>query len=140
MNYIESSLIGDEKVIYTGKPSIWAFSLAVLLSTLFVFVYGLGILLLLFIYFHYKSIELAFTDRRVIAKYGLISRSTVELNISKIESIQVTQSIIGRIFNYGDIVISGAGNPQAPIIAVSEPMKFRKALLEYQDEIKKKAG
>jgi uncharacterized membrane protein YdbT with pleckstrin-like domain len=49
----------------------------------------------------------------VIAKFGFISRSTVELNIHKIESIQVDQGIFGRLFNFSSIIVAGAGNPQA---------------------------
>jgi hypothetical protein len=81
----------------------------------------------------YKTTELAFTNKRVIAKFGLISRKTIELNISKVESMQVNQGILGRIFNYGTLVISGVGNPQAPILGISDPMSFRRAFMESQD-------
>jgi uncharacterized membrane protein YdbT with pleckstrin-like domain len=73
---------------------------------------------------------LAFTNERVIAKIGFIKRVTVELNINKVESIQVHQSVLGRIFNYGSIVIAGAGNPQAPIAGISKPMIFRNKFME----------
>jgi len=73
------------------------------------------------------------SNKRVIAKFGFISRKTVELNISKVESIQVNQGFLGRIFNFGTLVISGAGNPQAPIPGISDPMAFRRAFMESQD-------
>lgn len=82
----------------------------------------------------FKTTELAITNKRVIAKFGLISRKTIEINISKVESIQVDQSIIGRIFNYGSLVISGAGNPQAPIPKIDDPICFRRKFSEIQDQ------
>jgi len=69
----------------------------------------------------------------VIAKVGLISRKTIELNLQKIESIQVDQSILGRLFNFGSIVVAGAGNPQAPVRGISSPMNFRRAFIEAQE-------
>ena len=77
---------------------------------------------------------MAFTNKRVIAKFGFISRKTIELNISKVESIQVNQGILGRIFNYGTLIVSGAGNPQAPIPGISDPMAFRRSFMESQDQ------
>jgi hypothetical protein len=49
------------------------------------------------------------------------------------ESIQVNQSIFGRILNYGSIVVSGAGNPQAPVPGISDPMVFRRKFMEIQE-------
>ena len=51
----------------------------------------------------------------------------------KIESIQVNQGILGRILNYGSIVVSGAGNPQAPIPGISSPLQFRRAFVDTQE-------
>jgi uncharacterized membrane protein YdbT with pleckstrin-like domain len=84
-------------------------------------------------YVRLKSTELAVTNKRVIAKFGFIQRQTVELNIGKVESIQVHQGIFGRMFNYGSLVISGGGNPQAPVPGISNPLGFRKAFMEAQD-------
>lgn len=75
------------------------------------------------------------TNKRVIAKFGFISRQTIELNIGKVESIQVSQGILGRVFNFGSLVFAGAGNPQAPIPGISDPMTFRRVFMETQDEL-----
>lgn len=132
-SYIEGALIKDEKVIYTGNISLWSLAPLLALGVLFLFAWGLGILFLLVAYIRYKTTELAFTNKRVIAKFGFISRQTVELNVTKVESIQVNQGILGRIFDFGTLVISGAGNPQAPIPGISNPMAFRRAFMESQD-------
>lgn len=132
-SYVESTLIGDEKVIYQGKVSVWSLSPLIVLGLLTIWLWGLGLLFWLAALIRYITTELAFTNKRVVAKFGFISRRTIELKIKKVESLQVGQGIIGRIFNYGTIIISGAGNPQAPIPGISRPMIFRRSFMEYQD-------
>lgn len=132
-SYIEEALIKDEKIIYSGHVSLWSLAPYIILGFLLLIVWGLGIVFWVAAYIRYKTTELAFTNKRVIAKFGFISRHTVELNIKKIESIQVKQDILGRIFDYGTLIVSGAGNPQAPISGISKPMAFRKAFMESQD-------
>ena len=44
------------------------------------------------------------------------------------------QGVLGRIFDYGSLVISGAGTPQAPVTGISNPMGFRRAFMEAQDK------
>jgi len=83
----------------------------------------------------YKSTELAVTNKRIVAKFGFIRRSTVEIGVRKIESIQVHQGLLGRMFNFGSIVMAGSGNPQAPIPGISQPMEFRKRFLEQQEAV-----
>jgi uncharacterized membrane protein YdbT with pleckstrin-like domain len=131
--YIQKNLVGDEKIIYSGAVSLWSMTHLFIIGLLFMPLFGFGLIFWLSAYINYKTTELAFTNKRVIAKFGFIRRSTVEMNIKKVESVQVDQGILGRIFNYGSIVISGAGNPQAPIPGISSPMEFRKKFTEYTD-------
>ncbi len=133
-SYVEGTLIKDEKVIYEGKTSIWSLLPLIILGFIFLGLFGIGILFWIAAALRYITTELAFTNKRVIAKFGFISRRTIELNLTKIESVQVNQGILGRIFNYGTLVISGAGNPQAPIPGISNPMTFRRSFMEYQDQ------
>ena len=133
-NYIDRALIKDEKVIYVGNVSKWSLVPLIIWGVLLLLFWGLGLLLWLAAFIRYKSTELAITNKRVIAKYGFISRQTIELNINKVESIQVDQGILGRIFDFGSLHISGAGNPQAPILGISDPMSFRRVFMETQDQ------
>lgn len=132
--YIENALIKDEKIIYTGNITLCSLSPLIILGFLLLAVYGIGLLFWIVAFIRYKTTELAFSNKRVIAKFGFISRHTIELNISKVESIQVNQGILGRIFNYGTLIVSGSGNPQAPIPGISNPMEFRRAFMESQDK------
>jgi uncharacterized membrane protein YdbT with pleckstrin-like domain len=132
-SYIESVLTSNEKILYQAKMSMWAQAPAVLLGIVLTPVFGLGLLILLGVYITKISTELAITDKRVIAKFGFIRRNTVEINLHKIESIQVAQGLLGRIFDFGSLVVSGAGNPQAPIPGICRPIEFRKAFTEAQE-------
>ena len=133
-SYIEGALIKDERIVYTGHVSLWQMAWLIMLGIILLPAFGLGLIFLFIAWIKYKTTELAITNKRVIAKFGFISRRTVEININKIESIQVDQSITSRIFNYGTLLISGAGEPQAPILGISKPMEFRKAFMEAQDQ------
>jgi uncharacterized membrane protein YdbT with pleckstrin-like domain len=69
--------------------------------------------------------ELAVTDQRVIYKTGLLSRHTLEMNRSKVESVAVDQTILGRIFGYGTIIVRGTGSTLEPIRNITDPLTFR---------------
>ncbi|MFA5477977.1 MAG: PH domain-containing protein [Bacteroidales bacterium] len=132
-SYIEGALTKGEEVVYKGKVSIWSLAPSLLLGFILLPFYGLGLLFWAVAAIKYLTTELAITNKRVIAKFGLISRSTIEINIQRIESIQVNQGILGRIFNFGSIVVSGAGNPQAPIPGISSPLQFRREFVDTQE-------
>jgi len=69
--------------------------------------------------------EFAVTDRRVIFKTGLFSRHTLEMNRSKVESVDVDQPLMGRLFGYGTIVLRGTGSTFEPIHHIADPLTFR---------------
>lgn len=133
MSYVQSSLSSNESVKYLAKISVWSLLPWILFGILMIYPIGLGLILFAVAAIKYFTTEMAITNKRVIAKTGLFSRKTIELNLLKIESIQVDQSVLGRIFNYGSIVVAGAGNPQAPVRGISSPMAFRKAFIDAQE-------
>lgn len=73
-----------------------------------------------------RTTELAITNRRVIAKVGLIRRKTWEINATKVEGVEVDQSIWGRIFGYGTVTVKGTGGGIAPLRNIDDPVEFRK--------------
>ena len=74
--------------------------------------------------------EFAVTNKRVLIKTGLIRRHSLETLLSKIESIGVAQSILGRILGFGTIVISGTGGSKEPFHKIADPMQFRRRVQE----------
>ena len=69
--------------------------------------------------------EFGVTNHRVIVKRGIFSLHTVEMNVDKVESVDVDQSILGRILNYGDILIRGTGEGIEPLKDIESPIAFR---------------
>jgi uncharacterized membrane protein YdbT with pleckstrin-like domain len=69
--------------------------------------------------------ELAVSDRRVIYKSGVLARHTLEMNRSKVESVDVDQSVLGRILGFGTVVVRGTGGSLEPIRMISDPLTFR---------------
>ncbi|MFC5551745.1 PH domain-containing protein [Massilia aerilata] len=128
------NLAADEQVVYEAQVS-WASQwLLILLGIATIMLMGIGLIFLAAAVINVLTTELVITNKRVIAKFGLISRKTVELKNSRVESVQVDQSIMGRILNFGSIVVSGAGGPQAPIPNISAPLAFRSKLNEITEE------
>lgn len=131
-SYVEQALTRGESVLHLGRTSWWSLSGYLVFGVLLIPL-GVGLILLAVAWVKQRSTELAVTNKRVITKFGFIQRDTVELNIQKVESVQVQQGIMGRMLDFGTIVIAGGGNPQAPVPGISDPMGFRRAFLEAQE-------
>jgi uncharacterized membrane protein YdbT with pleckstrin-like domain len=69
--------------------------------------------------------EVAVTDRRVIYAVGFVNRHTVEMNMDKIESVDVEQWLSAQLLNYGDIVIHGTGETCEVLREIDDPLHFR---------------
>ncbi len=72
--------------------------------------------------------EIVVTDRRVIYKRGFIARHTVEMNIGKVETVDVAQGIAGRLLGYGTVLIRGTGESLEPLRHVASPLAVRNAI------------
>lgn len=151
MGYVTNNLMFNEKVIYVGKVHWFIFvpSFVIFLLAVFLFYkYDSSIIVTMLSYIFFLlsvislikavifkiSTELAVTSKRIIAKVGFISRSTIELNHSKVESFNVEQSILGRIFGFGTVVVCGTGGSKTPIPNIDAPLEFRKQAVSVVDE------
>jgi len=132
-SYIEEALVKDEKVVHIGHISLWSLWHLIALGVLLLPAFGIGLIFLVIAYVRYKSVELAVTTKRLIVKHGFVRRQTVEINLNRVESIQVEQGLLGRLFNFGTLIVAGTGTSHAPLTGIAEPMGFRKAFIEAQD-------
>jgi len=101
-------------------PGIWryaAYALALLAA-----------LLLIQQWLQWWVTEIAVTDRRVIYKKGLIRRQTNEMNMDKVESVQIDQSILGRILDYGDVRLLGTGEGFETLRTIANPIELRNSI------------
>jgi uncharacterized membrane protein YdbT with pleckstrin-like domain len=118
-NYVDSHLIMGETVVYSAKLHWIIYLTAKAILTLWIAPF-----------IQRATSEFAITTKRVIIKEGLIARRTLEMNLSKIETVNVDQSIMGRILNYGSITIIGTGGTHEVFNNIAHPMQFRKAFQE----------
>ena len=152
MSYISNNLKNNEKLIFKSSQSIkslffWSFifgfiGLTLVLLKGFVIIMGVSptgynlyliywSVLLFFVIKNlitYFTTEYGITNTRVISKQGLIRRDIEEINLSSIESINVNQSIIGRILNYGTIIISGRGTSKVIFKDIDNVVEVRKLI------------
>jgi uncharacterized membrane protein YdbT with pleckstrin-like domain len=147
--YIASNLLAGERVLHSAKmhwfiyvPGSALLALAIYFTItgrqdggimLGIFAFPFGIFLLLKAWIQQITTELAVTSKRVVAKVGLISRNTIELNHSKVESLSVDQGVLGRIFGFGTIMISGTGGGKTPIPNIDSPLQFRREAMQAID-------
>ena len=73
--------------------------------------------------------EFAVTSRRVIYKRGFISRHTAEMNMDKVESVDVDQSLLGRLLDYGTIHVLGTGQGIEHLHRIASPLALRNAII-----------
>ena len=78
--------------------------------------------------FQWWVIEIAVTDRRVIYKKGLIRRETNEMNMDKVESVKIDQSIFGRMFDFGNVTILGTGEGFNTLRTIASPIELRNSI------------
>lgn len=148
MSYVEKNLMTGEEIVYKAKihwmiylSGLFFISLGIVVVATTKEYAWIGVLLVigglidLFKAFITKiSTELVVTTKRVIAKFGFIKRTTMELNHSKVESLGVDQSILQRILNAGNITVQGTGGGKTLIpTPIDEPLTFRTNAMEMID-------
>jgi uncharacterized membrane protein YdbT with pleckstrin-like domain len=142
VSYTESHLLPGETIKYKGHLHWFPFLPAYLLGGLFagaaiagfaMQMLWLGILGLvvaiptfLWLYITRSTSEFSVTDKRVVIKVGFIQRRTVETMLGKVESIGVDQGIVGRLFDFGSILVIGTGGTQDKFHNISNPLEFRR--------------
>lgn len=146
--YIDEILQPGEKVLYSTNahwmfylPAIaaWIVALALLILSRATITEGIILLCLsasavvaivalywtVKAWFHRWTTETDVTNLRVVHKSGFITRKTFEMSLDKIESVDVDQSILGRILNYGDVTVRGVGEGAEKIETIASPLEFR---------------
>ncbi|MGE5097862.1 MAG: PH domain-containing protein [Betaproteobacteria bacterium] len=132
MSYIDQSLIPGETVLHRARVTWWSQAGLILLGIVLLVV-AIGLVFLIMAWVNVKSTEIAITNKRIIAKFGFIRRSTVEIGLDKVEALRVEQGVWGRFLNYGTILISGTGSTVDPIRNIADPLVFRRKFMEATD-------
>ena len=110
--------------IYGADPTIKAVSAAVAFVVFMVF--------FLHAWWIRWITEFAVTNRRVIYKRGFINRHTVEMNVDKVESVNVDQSVLGRMLDYGTLNVLGTGQGIEHLHSIAAPLELRSAITTHE--------
>ena len=157
MSYLTSTLIPGEEIVYQTRLH-WIVMLANLIAALALFalggtllwyvsthpgleaatvlamnitgavLVGGGLIALLAGAVRRNATEMAVTNRRVVVKKGLVRRTTIEMLLNKVESIEVRETTWGRLLGYGTIVVVGSGGSTEPFSEIGHPLAFRSQL------------
>ena len=150
MSYIDRNLIEGERVVYRTRLH-WLVFLWPILFTVIVLLPGAWLLangswqpyfwvplvvalfVLLPAFVKRQSSDFAVTNKRVMMKSGVFTTRSVELLLNKIEAIAVNQPLLGRMFGYGDIVVTGSGGTREAFSHIQSPLEFRRAVQSVSD-------
>jgi membrane protein YdbS with pleckstrin-like domain len=128
VSYIEQSLSTGEQVEGLFKLHWFAWIPMVIWIILGFPTLGLTWLLAIYEFLRLKFLEQGVTNKRVILKKGIISRKTEEMKLRSIETVEINQGIIGRIFGFGTIKISGRGISDVMFKGIDDPMSVKKQI------------
>ena len=124
MSYVRKSLVSGERIVHEGRFH-WTYKLAAIFWLLLV-VPGLIMLI------RGWTTEIAITNRRLIFKRGWIARKTDEINLNRIEEVNLEQSVLGRLLGYGKVFCQGTGSADIELPTMADPLRFKKELQEAQ--------
>jgi len=153
MGYVNDNLLPNEKVLFTATihPAVFLPALVPFLGTVCLVISAAGtpqgratsgtstgLLLCVSGLFFVVAIvywlqalilvlttEFAVTDKRVIAKTGFLRRRTLEMLLTKIESVAVRQNVLGRLLDFGTVTVVGTGGTREPFQAIRSPLTLR---------------
>jgi membrane protein YdbS with pleckstrin-like domain len=146
MSYLDDHLLDGERIVYRARLhwTIFLTSIVVVLLGVGLWIVlqyieptysyaglglaGIGLLLAIGPAIRYVTSEFAVTDKRVLGKVGFIERESDETLLSKIEAIAVDQGVIGRMFGFGAVTITGTGGTREVFAGISDPLQFRRQI------------
>ena len=149
MPFIDQNLMEGEEIVFRTRlhwlmlalPATLAGAALIFLIVAFAMLgriatyIALGLLvifgfILLARYVIYMSSEFGVTNRRVMIKVGFLTTHSTEILLSKVEAIQIDQNLLGRIFGFGTIVITGSGGTHEVFDLIAAPFEFRNRVQE----------
>jgi membrane protein YdbS with pleckstrin-like domain len=158
MASLDDQLLAGERIVYRTRPHWILFGGPLLLAVVGIalgvtlqltagdYWYAgaalIGIALLLAVppAIRYLSSDFAVTDKRVLARMGILHRQSLETLLSKIEGIGVEQDPWGRLLGYGSVTITGTGGTRESLPGIPRPLEFRRHVQSQIVELDERRG
>lgn len=139
---IDRVLVADEKVILKAElhNAIYWKSVAIVILAIVVYLFApplgtllavVGIIMFLLAMMTQHFLLLAVTNKRVLARYGLLQMDVIDIRLSKVESIDLERMLPGHIFGYASVVVMGTGQRVIRVPYISNADAFR----QYYNEM-----
>jgi len=112
--YIRTHLISNEHIIFETTYHWIIFTSVFAIVTLF-----------LSPIIQFNTSEFCITNRRIVVKLGFIRLKITEMSLSKVESIEVDQNLLGRLLGYGTLSFHGTGGTVEKFFYVKQPLEFK---------------
>jgi len=130
--YIEASLSKNEEIQELFNMHWFSYVSIVVWVLLVPFTVGITLVPAIWRYLELRTLEQGVTNKRVIYKCGIISRKTEEVKVSSIETVEMSQSVLGRIFGYGTLKITGHGISDVVFKGIDNPLSVKKSIESVQ--------
>lgn len=151
MSFIEKNLLPNEKIVFQTKKSLVIFAFPAAwtvfagLSTEYMNAndilrqvswvpWLMAIIFWSYVWLEYVTAQFAVTNKRVMMREGFFVRHAMELRLSAISQVNVDQSLIGQILNYGTIALNAFGASDA-FTMIAQPLVFQKTVNSQLDKI-----
>ena len=128
MGYIQESLSNGEEVKALFELHWFSKIPMVIWIILAIPTLGLTLVLALWEWLKLRNIEQGVTNKRVVLKKGIISRKSEEMKISSIETVEIIQGVIGRIFGFGTVKVTGRGISDLVFKNINDPMDVKRKI------------
>jgi uncharacterized membrane protein YdbT with pleckstrin-like domain len=119
-------------VLLGGFPAYGVLEIVALAVTALPFLWGINLAL------QGVALEVAVTTDRFVKKTGFFAITSEEVSLDKIEEVNVSESLIGRVFNYGDVEVHGTGAGSIDVHMVNDPVRLRREVQTAREQLKTK--
>ena len=132
MGYVKKTLGSQEDILYVAKFH-WTYTFVALLALVVLGWILIGIGIAAYMMIRKWTTEIVVTSERFVYKTGWIARKTQEVNLEKIEEVNLTQSVLGRLLGYGNLRIQGTGVGAIDLPQIDAPLRLRKHITDAKE-------
>ncbi len=128
MPFIRESLSSGEEIVALFKLHWFSRIPLVIWLLLGLVTFGVTWLVAIYEFLRLRAIEQGVTNKRVIFKTGIIGRKSEEMKLTSIETVEIDQTVMGRMFNFGSVKITGRGTSDLVFKGINDPMSVKRKI------------